>query len=470
MLAGEHRETGPLGAGDDHQRALQIRLRQRHAALAGQADHAVALLLELVEGAVEVDHPGHGQVLQGAGGHLGHRAGEASAAALGQHQAVGAEGLGAAHDGAQVVGIGDAVEGHQQGRFPQLTATVDEAVEVEGVGGGHLQHDALVHGPTGELTQPRPGDLLHQHAAGLGFAQQLQEARLEAHFGGAPDAVNRAIALQGGLGAVATPDQVVGRGGTEAFRFTGGGGVGGINRHLPRAVTAAIVEGGAGLVRGATRGAEARATRATLGATLWAAAPEAGAIGANAVTARGVGPGGLKAAFAAAAKGFAVCGATALSAEGPIAPKRTLGALGTLGATRTVAAAQGALTALGAVATGGAIAPLRAPFAAGGKGAGATTGRAATGPGKPTLPGSGALALVPTTIKTGAHGQTGKGSMGRRLQGAPAAGQGGWGSAETASPPLSQIPSPGHRRRRHRGGVRGRRGCDRVSPDLAPHR
>ena len=210
MLAGEHRKAVALGAGDDHQRAIEIGLLQAHTALRRKAHHPIALLLEAVEGAVEIHHPGHGQMLQGSGGHLGHRAGEPGAAALGQHQTVGAEGLGTAGDRPQVVGIGDAVEGHQQGRLPQIAAALDQAGEVEGVSGGGLEHDALVHGAAGDLAEAGPGDFLHQHPGGLGLPQRLQEGGAEAHLGSAPDAMHGPAALQRRLGGMATPDQVAG--------------------------------------------------------------------------------------------------------------------------------------------------------------------------------------------------------------------------------------------------------------------
>ena len=156
-------------------------------------------------------------MLKSSGRHLGHRAGEPGTAALGQHHAVGAQGLGAAHDRSQVVGVGEAINGHQQGRFADLTATLDQARQVEGVGCGALQHDALMHGAAGELSQPGPGHLFDQHARRLGFAQQLQEPRGVPQFSGAPDAMDRPAALKGRLGRVAAPDQVAGWRCAQAF-------------------------------------------------------------------------------------------------------------------------------------------------------------------------------------------------------------------------------------------------------------
>ena len=128
MAAGEHREATALRTRHHHQGTIEISFGQSNAALLGQAHHPVALLLEGLQGAVEVHDPGHRQVFQGASGHLGHRTGEAGAATLGQHQAMGAEGFGAAHDRPEVVGVGEAINGHQQGRFAYVTATADQAV------------------------------------------------------------------------------------------------------------------------------------------------------------------------------------------------------------------------------------------------------------------------------------------------------------------------------------------------------
>ena len=115
---GEHRQSFPFRTGHHHQRTVQVRFLQAEVAFTGQTNHPIPLLLEAVEGTVEVHHPGHGQVFQGAGGHLGHRTGQAGVAALGQHQAMGSQGLGTAHDRPQVLGIGQPVHSHQQGRLP----------------------------------------------------------------------------------------------------------------------------------------------------------------------------------------------------------------------------------------------------------------------------------------------------------------------------------------------------------------
>ena len=125
--AGEQGEALALGAGDHHQGAIQIRFLQAHAALGIQTHHPVTLLPQGLQGTVEIDHPGHGQVFQGPGGHLGHGTRQAGIAPLWEHQSVNAEGFGAPEDGAEVLGIREAIDGDEQGGFPQLPAAIDQA-------------------------------------------------------------------------------------------------------------------------------------------------------------------------------------------------------------------------------------------------------------------------------------------------------------------------------------------------------
>ena len=172
-------------------------------------------------------------MLQGARRNLGHRAGEAGTAPLGQHQPVGTEGFGTAHDGPQVLGIGEAIEGNQQGWLADGGAALDQAGQIEGVSGGGLQGDALVHRSAGELAQPGPGDLLHQHTRGLGLAQELQKLGAGAHLRRAPDAVDRPAALERRLGGMATPNQIGAGVDAVAFGLAGSQRRSGVNDQGP---------------------------------------------------------------------------------------------------------------------------------------------------------------------------------------------------------------------------------------------
>ena len=207
---GEQGEPRALGARDHDEGAIEISLVQAHGSLLGQADHPVALLLEGVEGAVEVDDPGDGEMLQGTGSHLGHGAGEAGGAALGEHQTMGPEGFGTADDGTEVVGIGEAIHGHQQRRLPEIPTAIHQGGQIKGFSRGGLKDDALVNGTTGDLAKAGPGDLLHQHPTRFRLPKQLQELGGKAHLRGAPDPVDRPAALEGGKGRMTPPDQIVG--------------------------------------------------------------------------------------------------------------------------------------------------------------------------------------------------------------------------------------------------------------------
>ena len=208
IAAGEHRKAVGFRTRDDHERAVEIRLFHAHGSFTGKTHNPVALPLEGVEGPVQVDHPGHRQVLQSACRHLGHRSGQTSAAALGQHKAMGAKGFGTAHDCPQVVGVGEAINRHQQGGLSDGGTALNQSGQVEGFGCGRLQGDALVHGSAGELAQAGPGDLFDQNARGFRLPDQLQELGAEAHLWRAPDAVDGPAAFQHGLGAVAPPNQI----------------------------------------------------------------------------------------------------------------------------------------------------------------------------------------------------------------------------------------------------------------------
>jgi len=76
----------------------------------------------------------------------------------------------------------------------------------------------------------------------------------------------------------------------------------------------------------------------------------------------------------------------------------------------------------------------------------------------------------PFDDQNGGSWQAGKWVMSRRPRVDPAAGQDGWGSAERASQPLSQIPWPCHRSPIHRGGGPGRPGYAPSLPALARQR
>ena len=147
-------------------------------------------------------------MLQGASSHLGHGAGEAGVAPLGRHQAMAPEGFRTAGNGPQVMGIGDAINRHQQGRFRALVTAGQQVLQGDAAGGGGLQHDALMHCAATELRQTGPTHLLHHHARGLGLPQHLHESGAEPQFSGTPHAVNGALTMEHSLSGVTAPHQV----------------------------------------------------------------------------------------------------------------------------------------------------------------------------------------------------------------------------------------------------------------------
>jgi hypothetical protein len=96
------------------------------------------------------------------------------------------------NDGTKVVGIGDPIEGKQQGGLTKLGATLNEGTEIQGVCSGGLERNALVHRASCDLGKPRPGDFFHQHTRCLGFPEQLEKFGSTAHLWRAPNPVNRA--------------------------------------------------------------------------------------------------------------------------------------------------------------------------------------------------------------------------------------------------------------------------------------
>ena len=76
---------------------------------------------------------------------------------------MGTKGLSTANNGAEVVGVGEPINGHQQRGFTQTRTAVDQGVQIVGLGSGGLQDNPLVDSATTELGQPSPGDLFHQH-------------------------------------------------------------------------------------------------------------------------------------------------------------------------------------------------------------------------------------------------------------------------------------------------------------------
>ena len=93
VSTGEQGEPLALRTCHQHERALQIRIQQGCIAFGSHTDHAVARVLEFLEGSVEIHNPRHRHVLQRPSCNLGHRAGEPCTSPLRKHHPMGAHGL-----------------------------------------------------------------------------------------------------------------------------------------------------------------------------------------------------------------------------------------------------------------------------------------------------------------------------------------------------------------------------------------
>jgi hypothetical protein len=113
--------------------------------------------------------------------------------------------------------------------------------------------------------------------------------------------VDRPVALQGGLGGVTSPDQIIGRTGIEALGFTAGG----IHHHGPAAGRSLITLPAQGatikapILEGRAAARATLALRTTHGTALAAAAAAAGSIKAGTLETTLTATGGVEPALAA---------------------------------------------------------------------------------------------------------------------------------------------------------------------------
>jgi hypothetical protein len=138
VLPGQAAHAGALGAQDQGGSTAEIGVGHGAGGLVVGADDEDVPVLQLPQGAGQVGDGEIGHRIGGAGSSLdGHR-GQAGGTVLGGDDRVHAEGVGAAQAGAQVVGIGDAVQDQQQGRLGQfLQHRIQILGELDGIGQGH---------------------------------------------------------------------------------------------------------------------------------------------------------------------------------------------------------------------------------------------------------------------------------------------------------------------------------------------
>ena len=212
VAPGEHRQPLPLGSRDHHERAFEIDLLKGLITLLGEADHAVTGILESFQGSIQIDNPGHGEMLQGTGSDFGNGSGETCTSTLRQHHTMGTQCFRGSHDRSEIVGIRESIQRQQQWWFVELTAAIDQIGKIQSVGSSGLQRDSLMNRTTGHLSQTSPGDLLHQHSRGLGITEKLHEFWGTPHLGGAPDAMNRAPRLESRLSGMPAPEKIISHG------------------------------------------------------------------------------------------------------------------------------------------------------------------------------------------------------------------------------------------------------------------
>src|SRR5215218_6343122 len=149
-----------------------------------------------VGGAVEADAPDAGvaEVLDGSG--EVRDLGDGGAAVAGEDQTVAAGGFGAAGEGAEVVGVLDAVESEEEGGFAAGQGDGEELGQVDGLDGGHDGEDALVGAGAGLGLDQGAGDGLDLDAAAVGQVQQIAEGG-PAGAGGEQDPVHGAAGPEG---------------------------------------------------------------------------------------------------------------------------------------------------------------------------------------------------------------------------------------------------------------------------------
>ena len=110
-----------------------------------------------------------------AGRGLGDHGGKARAAALGDHDAVGAGALGGTDDGAQVMGVGDLVAHHDQGLFILLRGFGKDVLHAHILPHGGKGDDALMGVGAAHAVQLALVGVHHHDARGTGFGGDVAQ-------------------------------------------------------------------------------------------------------------------------------------------------------------------------------------------------------------------------------------------------------------------------------------------------------
>jgi hypothetical protein len=134
----------------------------------------------------------------------------------GEDEAVATGGFGAAGEGAEVVGVFDAVEGEEEGGLAAGQGDGQELSQVDGLDGGHDGQDALVGAAAGLGLDEGAGDGLDLDTAALGQVEEVAEGG-PAGAGGEQDPVNGAAGAEGLDDRAAALDQGPARAGADGL-------------------------------------------------------------------------------------------------------------------------------------------------------------------------------------------------------------------------------------------------------------
>ena len=157
-LAGKRGQAGPLAAQHQgHRPVAQRQVVEGGRRLAHQAHRPDPQPGQRGQRGGDAAHQGHGEVLDGPGGHLGDRGRQVGGPVPREDDPGDAGALGAAQDGPEVVGVGDAVDDQEEREPPpdRGLAQVLERCLLDGPGQGHHALGPLgaghrVEAPTGD--------------------------------------------------------------------------------------------------------------------------------------------------------------------------------------------------------------------------------------------------------------------------------------------------------------------------------
>ncbi len=180
-------ETGALAAKDEDTVAGEVELVVVLGAALVEADDPDVVLLQVFEGADEIDDTGDAEVLGGPGAGFDGHGTEGGGAALGEDDAIDAGAVGHAEERAEVLGIFDAIEGEEQtgggGLAGRPRERGEEIFNAESLLRVHEGDNALVHGSPSDLGKLLTGLLADADAGLTALGNEAGEAVIVALAG-----------------------------------------------------------------------------------------------------------------------------------------------------------------------------------------------------------------------------------------------------------------------------------------------